>query len=176
MKYLTLIWAVWSLCLQVLCAQLPEIIPLDSNGIVEGRRQGKWVFRYENGNLKAEGVYETGNRIGPWVFYWENGQIQSKGQYIVAENTSANFQPIRNADTNQIHAVFTNEFPIRTICPPDNSHSRLIKGALFEGIMDEFTEHGLWAYFDSSGYLIEIIEFEKGVWERSISPDHIRDP
>ncbi len=176
MKYLTLIWVVWVLSLSLLGAQPHESISLDSNLIIDGKRQGEWVFRYENGNLKAQGFYENGNRIGKWVFYWENGQIQSKGQYTTDESIPSVFQQDSNFEANTSSDVAVGKYPIQTICPPKNNNSELISGAIFEGILDEFTEQRLWAYFDSSGYLIEIIEFDRGVWKRVILPDQIKDP
>ncbi len=40
---------------------------------VEGKRNGWWIFYYDNGQKKEEGVYENGIKNGIWVGYHSNG-------------------------------------------------------------------------------------------------------
>jgi hypothetical protein len=46
-----------------------------------GKEEGPWVIYFENGLLSGEGDYKSGFREGPWVEYWENGQLRGKGNY-----------------------------------------------------------------------------------------------
>ena len=49
--------------------------------IKDGRKDGPWVFYYENGGVSSEGIYKDGKRDGPWVSYYENGQLRSEITY-----------------------------------------------------------------------------------------------
>ena len=51
---------------------------------INGKREGKWTWHYENG-LKMddgpksqEGNYKDGNKDGKWTYWNENGQITSE--------------------------------------------------------------------------------------------------
>lgn len=50
--------------------------------ILEGRREGAWVFFHKNGQKLMEGAYRAGKQEGPWIKWWENGQIQSQGGFL----------------------------------------------------------------------------------------------
>jgi len=54
-----------------------------AEGIIddEGVRDGPWKEYYEEGQLRAEGMYALGNRIGRWLFYHPNGSIEQEGTY-----------------------------------------------------------------------------------------------
>jgi antitoxin component YwqK of YwqJK toxin-antitoxin module len=45
------------------------------------KRDGPWVFYYDNGQLGEEKTYKDGKREGPWVYYHDNGQLWSEGTY-----------------------------------------------------------------------------------------------
>ena len=47
----------------------------------DGKREGPWVYYYDNGQLDNKGVYENGRKEGPWVSYWSNGQLSYKGVF-----------------------------------------------------------------------------------------------
>ena len=49
--------------------------------IIEGKREGTWIFYYENGVLKFKGNYKQEKANGIWVHYSENGQLLSKGNW-----------------------------------------------------------------------------------------------
>ncbi len=44
-------------------------------------KQGKWIFFYDDGNIKAEGEYVDDKRENQWIFYYQNGVIYQKGNY-----------------------------------------------------------------------------------------------
>ena len=46
-----------------------------------GKREGLWVFYWDNGQLNSKGTYKNGKEEGPWVEYHENGQLNSKVTY-----------------------------------------------------------------------------------------------
>ena len=56
---------------------------------INGKREGKWTWHYENG-LKMddgpksqEGNYKYGNKDGKWTWWNENGQITSEKNYKI---------------------------------------------------------------------------------------------
>lgn len=54
-----------------------------AEGIIddEGVKDGPWKEFYEEGQLRAEGMYSLGKRIGRWRFYHENGSVEQEGTY-----------------------------------------------------------------------------------------------
>lgn len=46
-----------------------------------GRREGKWIFYYETGEKRSEGIYEKGMKQGAWNFYFKNGKTEQQGNY-----------------------------------------------------------------------------------------------
>ena len=49
---------------------------------VEGRRTGKWIFRFESGRRKEVGEYADDARSGRWKTYHEGGDLESEGDYV----------------------------------------------------------------------------------------------
>jgi len=47
----------------------------------DGVRNGDWKLYYNNGALKAEGVYENGIKVGVWKFFHPNGELEQTGRY-----------------------------------------------------------------------------------------------
>jgi len=45
------------------------------------KRDGKWTYRYENGNIWSEGIFKDGKSNGKRTTYFENGQIRYEGFY-----------------------------------------------------------------------------------------------
>ena len=53
----------------------------DQGGFKEGKKQGKWTYYHDNGQLKLKGEYQLGIRDGEWVFYSEKGHLLTKMFY-----------------------------------------------------------------------------------------------
>ncbi|MEK9947147.1 MAG: hypothetical protein VW999_14315 [Alphaproteobacteria bacterium] len=49
--------------------------------IVDGLREGAWIFFDDNGQRLSEGTFTDGKENGPWVFFHPNGQMASKGGF-----------------------------------------------------------------------------------------------
>lgn len=47
----------------------------------DGVRDGDWKEFYNNGALKAEGVYDEGTKVGTWKYYHPNGQLEQTGRF-----------------------------------------------------------------------------------------------
>ena len=47
----------------------------------DGGLDGKWVWYYENAQIKSEGNYKNGELDGKWVRYDEEGNITSERCY-----------------------------------------------------------------------------------------------
>ena len=41
--------------------------------IRNGKREGLWVYYYDNGQLSYKGTFKDGKEVGPWVRYWSDG-------------------------------------------------------------------------------------------------------
>ena len=41
----------------------------------DGKREGPWVFYYDNGQLESEGTYKDGKADGPWIAFNEDGTV-----------------------------------------------------------------------------------------------------
>ena len=46
-----------------------------------GKEEGEWKMYYESGELWKKGNYKEGNKDGEQLSYWENGQLGIKGNY-----------------------------------------------------------------------------------------------
>ncbi len=56
---------------------------LTGEGIIDDRmeKDGPWKEYYDDGSLRAEGVYTSGKRTGNWKFYYADGSLQQEGAY-----------------------------------------------------------------------------------------------
>ncbi len=56
---------------------------ITGEGIIddEGVKDGPWKEYYEDGQLRAEGLYNLGNRIGRWRFYHQTGGLEQEGNF-----------------------------------------------------------------------------------------------
>jgi antitoxin component YwqK of YwqJK toxin-antitoxin module len=43
--------------------------------ISKGKREGEWIWYYENGQLSSKSNYKDGKEEGEGLFYDENGQL-----------------------------------------------------------------------------------------------------
>jgi len=53
----------------------------DGITLEDGVHDGAWKEFYDNGELKAEGVYDNGVKTGVWNFYHPNGKLEQNGKY-----------------------------------------------------------------------------------------------
>ena len=42
------------------------------------KREGPWVFYYENEQLSEKETFKDNGRVGPWVGYYEDGTVWEK--------------------------------------------------------------------------------------------------
>jgi len=57
-------------------------VKVEVQGRVEnGKKEGKWVWYWKNGQLFKKGSYKNTLEEGEWVYYWDSGQLMSKGSY-----------------------------------------------------------------------------------------------
>ena len=49
--------------------------------IRNGKKEGLWVYYYDNGQLSYKGTFKVGKKDGPWVYYHSNGQLSYKVTY-----------------------------------------------------------------------------------------------
>ena len=48
---------------------------------VNGVREGKWIYYYENGFIWSQGEFKNGKRTGYSIVYHENGNTKIEGNY-----------------------------------------------------------------------------------------------
>jgi hypothetical protein len=56
-------------------------IGIEQGKISKGKRQGKWLEYYENGQLKLKSNYKNGEYEGEQLGYYKNGQLWVKINY-----------------------------------------------------------------------------------------------
>ena len=49
--------------------------------IRNGKKEGLWVYYYDNGQVSSRGDYKVGKKDGTWVYYHSNGQLSYKVTY-----------------------------------------------------------------------------------------------
>ncbi len=54
-----------------------------AEGIItkEGKKEGKWKYFNDKGNLKSEGNYVNNKRNGRWKYYFNNGKVEQTGDF-----------------------------------------------------------------------------------------------
>lgn len=55
-----------------------QITGLTKGLVQDGKREGVWVWLFDNGNLLQKGEYKNGLEQGPWIGYYRNGQLWYK--------------------------------------------------------------------------------------------------
>lgn len=59
----------------------------------DGKKEGRWVYYFDNGQRSAEGKYNAAEvKIGTWSYYFGNGNIKSIENYETGERTTFYFQ------------------------------------------------------------------------------------
>ena len=58
-----------------------EVTGKQKGSMNNGKREGTWIFYYDNGQLRRKGNFKNGNQEGSWVSYHDNGQLNFKGNY-----------------------------------------------------------------------------------------------
>jgi len=53
----------------------------EKGSLKDGKREGLWVWYYNNEHLFGKGEYKDGKEEGPFAWYYENGQLFLKGEY-----------------------------------------------------------------------------------------------
>lgn len=48
---------------------------------INGMRDGKWTFYYEDGSTEQKGVYKMGKPDGLWMWYYENGKLLREEEF-----------------------------------------------------------------------------------------------
>lgn len=64
------------------------VLRLEGGGTF-GAEQGRWTFRYRDGQVREQGRYEGGRRVGHWVQWFPNGQRASEGERGWSEASGA---------------------------------------------------------------------------------------
>lgn len=54
---------------------------MEQGEIVEGKKEGRWVSYFANGNVQREGEYRNGKKEGLWILYWPGGNKQSEATF-----------------------------------------------------------------------------------------------
>jgi|TARA_B100000809_G_C14876319_1_gene437473 antitoxin component YwqK of YwqJK toxin-antitoxin module len=49
--------------------------------IKDGKKEGKWISWYKNGNKEGEGTFKDGKEDGLWTYWWKNGKKESEGTF-----------------------------------------------------------------------------------------------
>ena len=58
-----------------------KVIGEKQGKISKGKREGEWLWYWENGQLKEKVNYKDGKLEGEWLMYRKNGQLYSKNYY-----------------------------------------------------------------------------------------------
>ena len=53
----------------------------EQGSIKNGKKEGEWVWYYENGQLESKVTYKNGEREGEYVSYWMNGHLNVKATF-----------------------------------------------------------------------------------------------
>ena len=54
---------------------------LSEGKLKDGKRHGKWIIYYANGNKRQEGKYAAGKKEGQWIKYYKDGPKEAVSHY-----------------------------------------------------------------------------------------------
>ena len=55
-----------------------EVTGQEQGSIKDGKKEGRWVTYWENGQLDSKGEYKDGKKVGEWVYYKKDGTFDIK--------------------------------------------------------------------------------------------------
>ena len=58
-----------------------EVTGKEQGKISKGKREGEWLWYFENGQLKYKSNFKDGKQEGEFLYYYENGQLWIKNNY-----------------------------------------------------------------------------------------------
>jgi len=58
-----------------------EVEGKEQGSFKDGKRDGRWRWYHDNGQLKDKLEYKEGKQEGRWVGYHKNGQLEFEGEY-----------------------------------------------------------------------------------------------
>ncbi|PKQ70742.1 toxin-antitoxin system YwqK family antitoxin [Raineya orbicola] len=131
---------------------------IESEGEInqEGKKVGKWIHYFYNGNINCTGYYENDLAQGEWTFYSENGIIQSKGSYEKGQwhgpwewyNDEGILREKGSYKNGQLHGHHIWFF--------QNGKVNI------EGYYDEGHYSGEWKWYNEEGILVQRSHYEQG--------------
>ena len=60
---------------------------MEDGEYVDGKKEGRWVSYFANGNVRSEGSYRDGQKEGPWTQYHPNGNKKSEATFVGGKYT-----------------------------------------------------------------------------------------
>lgn len=104
----------------------------------KGKIDGPYKSWHPNGQLESEGLYLNGFQDSLWTYYYDNGNIDSRGYFKGDPESDRLLFTVTDLDP-EFEDIITTQYAI--------------SGTTF---------HGKWQFFDYSGKLIKIMEFDHG--------------
>ncbi len=103
--------------------------------MLDGKRHGKWVLWYRNGQKQLEGAYEKGEKTGNWEKWAENGVKVTQGEFAFGK----------------MHGLWTDWH---------GNGCKALESRWFYGKRD-----GKWSYWRPDGSLEKKVDFEHSMEE-----------
>lgn len=133
--------------------------PLDVND----KKQGRWQYIYETGELKAEGNFKDGKRTGEWVFYYPDKKTEQRGKYS-ADRPTGDWKWYFPNGKLWREEVYDRGKEEGSFTEYDTTGTVILKGQYAEG-----EKTGLWYYHagdhtEEGEYMEGMME---GVWKHS---------
>ena len=131
-----------------------------------GRKTGKWILFYENGEIMAIGKFKNNLRTGTWKFFYKNGNLMQQGVYL---NGKYNGQWIWYYPNGQVMVKqsYSNGFEDGQYIELSLEGDTIVMANYVEGVLD-----GPW-YFYLGDYM-EKGQYEQGrkvgVWKSYYMP------
>lgn len=60
---------------------------MDDGETINGKKEGRWVSYFANGNVQREGSYKNGEKDGLWIQYWPGGNKKSEATFVDGKYT-----------------------------------------------------------------------------------------
>lgn len=154
----------------------------DGNKIAEGItrndgvRDGEWKDFYDNGNLRAEGIYKDGLKVGVWKYYYDNGKLEQTGKYDTSGKLVGKWVWYYSSGNILREENYINGLSDGLMTEYDEEGGIIAEGEYIEGMEDgpwlfEYGDYreegeysyglrnGYWKYFDNENNLIFEGEF-----------------
>lgn len=128
----------------------------------DGRRSGRWIDYYDDGNIYGKGIYKSNYKEGTWRYYYRNGNLKQIGAYLKGLPEGKWVWLFENGDTIKIEHYLQGK-ENGSFVEYNASGNVILKGNYTDGEPDGYWELTINDHIEKGKYVYGLRE---GKWKR----------